>query len=213
MTKPASLRLRATLIHLGASAVVAALAWWLVFRIWYPWPLAMLAGGASLFSILVAVDVVIGPALTAVVANPRKPRAELLRDLSIILVLQISAFAYGMYTVAAARPVALAFEVDLFRLVTAIEVDEPSLPKAPENLRELSWTGPVTLAAIKPHTADEQFRTIELGLAGIALASMPQYWREYSQESAKAWAKSKPVSELLVRHPGAVTVSSGLRAR
>ena len=35
------------------------------------------------------------------------------------------------------------------------------------NLRSLSWTGPVTLAAMKPADPAEQVRTIELGLAGI----------------------------------------------
>jgi hypothetical protein len=208
-----SLRVRATLIHLCGSALVAALAWLLVFRVWYPWPLAVLAGGASLFTILVAVDVIIGPALTAVVANPRKPRAELMRDLAVVLALQLAAFAYGMYTVAAARPVALAFEVDLFRLVTAVEVDTPSLPKAPAALQQLPWTGAVTLAAVKPGSAAEQLRTIELGLAGIPLAALPEYWREYSQESAKAWAASKPVAELLSRHPDAAGAINAMAAQ
>lgn len=192
-----NLRFRATVIHLAGSAGVAALAWWLVSAIWYPEPLAALAGGTALFVILVSVDVIIGPALTAVVANPRKGRRALVRDLSVILALQLSAFGYGMYTMAAARPVALAFEIDLFRVVSAAEVDTQTLSKAPASLRSLSWTGPATLAAVKPADPAEQFRTIELGLAGIPLAALPEHWREYAPLAAKAWAVSTPVSDLL----------------
>ena len=192
-----SLRLRATGIHLAGSTAVAAIAWWLVFRLWYPAPLDALAGGTTLFMLLVAVDVVIGPALTAVVASGKKPRLELARDLAVILTLQLSAFGYGLYTMALARPVAIAFEVDLFRVVSAIDVDLATLSAAPARLRSLSWSGPKTIAAVKPTDAAEQLRTIELGLAGVALATLPIHWREYAPLAAEAWAVAKPVSELL----------------
>ena len=194
---PVNLRFRATAIHLAGSACVASVAWWLVSVVWYPEPLAALAGGSALFAILVAVDVVIGPALTAVVADPRKGRRELVRDLSVILLLQLSAFAYGMYSMAAARPVALAFEIDLFRVVTAAEVNTQTLSQAPASLRSLSWTGPVTLASVKPTNPAEQLRTIDLGFAGVPLAALPEYWREYAPLAATAWAVSKPVAALL----------------
>lgn len=208
-----SRRMRATAIHLAGSSAVAALAWLLVSFVWYPSPLAELAGGAALFAILVSVDVVIGPALTAVVASPSKARTELVRDLSVILLLQLCAFGYGMYTVAAARPVAIAFEVDLFRVVTAAEVDVESLPKAPPSLRQLSWRGPATLAAVKPANSVEQLRTIELGLAGIALAALPEHWREYAQESGRAWTAAKPVSTLVAQHANAAPDVNRIAAR
>ena len=192
-----SLRFRATVIHLIGSAFVAVLAWWLVSVVWYPDPLTELAGGSALFLILVTVDVVIGPALTAVVADARKGRRELVRDLSVILLLQLSAFAYGMYSMAAARPVALAFEIDLFRVVTAAEVNTQTLAQAPASLRSLSWTGPVTLASVKPTDPAEQLRTIDLGFAGVPLAALPEHWREYAPLASKAWAVAKPVAELL----------------
>jgi hypothetical protein len=195
-------RLRAAGIHLGASIAAGAIACWLVFALWYAAPLAELAGGATLFAILVGVDLVMGPALTAVIANPRKSRRELTRDLAMIVLLQSAAFGYGIYTMAAARPVAIAFEVDLFRVVSAADVDETTLDLAPPALRKLSWTGPVMLMVVKPTQADEQFRSIELGLAGIPLAAMPRYWREYAPAAAQVVAACKPVAALLEKHPG-----------
>ncbi len=196
-----NLRTRAAGLHLLGSLLLAGLAWWLVFRLWYPPPFAELAGGAALFLILVAVDVVIGPALTAVVASPKKPRAELLRDLAVILVLQFAAMGYGLYTMAVARPVAIAFEVDLFRVVSAVDVDETTLSSAPPALRQLSWTGPVVLAAVKPSDPAEQFRTIELGMAGVPLAALPAHWRDYAPSAAKAWAAAQPAAMLIAKQP------------
>lgn len=196
-------RVRNTVIHLVCSVTVAAIAWLLTSAVWFPAPLGALAGGTALFLILVSVDVVMGPALTAIVLNPNKPRSELHRDLSVIVVLQMAAFAYGLYSMAQARPVAVVFEVDLFRPVSAAEVDVDALKEAPESFQHLPWTGPMLIAVIKPTDPNEQLRSIDLGLAGIPLAAMPRYWRPYAQLSAAAWAKAQPVAALLATHPQA----------
>ena len=95
-------RTRASAIHLVASTVVAALAGALVFFLWYPLPFREIAGGRELFLLLVAIDVVLGPLITLAVFNPRKPRTELVRDLSVVVLLQLAALAYGLHTVALA---------------------------------------------------------------------------------------------------------------
>lgn len=112
-----------------------------------------------------------------------------------------AALAYGLYSVAAARPAALVFEVDLFRLVTVADIDPAVLAEAPANLRTLSWSGPRLMAAVKPTDPDEQLRTIELGLSGIPLAALPQYWRAYETQAEQVWEKSRPVSDLLAKYP------------
>ncbi len=194
-------RLRAAGIHLAVCVVVAALVALVVFLCWYPAPFADLTHVAPIFLMLVGIDIVVGPALTLVVAKPTKPRAELLRDLSVIALLQLSALAYGVHSVASARPVALAFEVDLFRLVTANEIDDASLAEAPAALRELPWRGPRLMAVVKPDDPSEQLRTIDLGLAGVPLAALPKYWRDYASLADEVWRKSKPVALLLEKHP------------
>ncbi len=59
-------------MSLNHRAFIAALAAALVFLVWYPSPYSTLAGGTGLFLLIVSVDVVMGPALTAVVASPGK---------------------------------------------------------------------------------------------------------------------------------------------
>jgi hypothetical protein len=198
---PISPRIRAGLVHLGVSAVVAAVASLLVFFVWYPSPFSTLAGGTSLFLILVFVDVVMGPALTLVAARPGKGRGELTRDLAIIVALQLVAFVYGMYTMALARPVALVYEVDRLRVIIAADLEPSSLADAPKEFQSLSWTGPQTLAVIKPTEIAELMKSVELGLAGVPLAALPKYWRSYESLADEAWRRSLPMAPLVARHP------------
>ena len=199
--RPEFTRLKVAGIHLLASGVVAAVAATLVFLVWYPPPFAAMAGGTSLFVLLASVDVILGPALTAVVASPGKRRAELVRDLGVIIVIQLAAFAYGLYTMALARPVILAFEVDRLRLVTAADIDPVTLHEAPVAFQRLSWTGPRMVAAIKPSNPDKQLRSIELDLAGVGLAMQPGQWRDYGAHTDAVWDRARPAAQLLATYP------------
>ncbi len=168
----------------------------LIFGLWYPGPYRALAGGTALFLLIAAVDVVMGPLLTLVVFNPAKPRRELRRDLGTVAVLQIAALAYGAWTMAAARPTHLAFEVDLFRVVTAADLAQSSLQEAPPELRRLPWTGPVLIGALPPRNPDEQYESIMRGLAGQHLAATPRYWVAFDTLRDQARAKAQPLQVL-----------------
>jgi len=194
-------RLRAVGLHLAGSAVIAFVAWWLVFNLWYPEPLAVIAGGAELFALLMIVDLMLGPALTAVVANPSKARGYLIRDIGVILAIQIGALVYGLHIMAVARPVAIVFELDLFRVVAATEIEADQLGLAPPALQQLSWLGPVTLATIKPTESKERLDILDLGLAGIHLAALPRYWRNYDDHAGLAWERAFPITKVLKQQP------------
>lgn len=209
----ANRRPRAVAIHLAASAVLAGLASMLVFLVWYPSPFDAIAGGATLFLMLVGVDMVLGPALTAVVANPAKPLRELRRDLVVIVLLQFAGMVYGLYTVALARPVFLSFEVDRFRVLAAADVEPEALRGAPPALRSLPWTGPRFIAAVKPSKPDELMRSVELGLAGFDLSMIPANWREYGSQTDAVWRASKPVPALLARYPQATAAMAAVATR
>ena len=196
-------RMRAAGIHFAISVAIAALASLLVFGVWYPSPYSAIAGGLSLFVLLVSVDVALGPLLTAVAASPGKPRAELVRDLCFIALVQLAAFGYGMFTIAMARPVHLVFEIDRFKVVSAADIEPESLAKAPAALRSLPWTGPTVIAAFKPTDPDELMRSVELGLAGIDLAVQPARWVEYASVTDAAWRAARPVAALARRYPQA----------
>ena len=194
-------RFRAAAVHLLASALVAGLVAVLIFRLWYPAPFDTIAGGASLFVLLVSVDVVLGPALTLVAASPSKPSREFRRDLAVIIALQIAAFGYGVSTIAVARPVFISFEIDRFRVVTAGDVESDQLVAAPPELRSMPWWGPELIAAVKPTDPGEQLKSIELGLAGFDLSMIPKNWRSYASQRDAVWKAARPIAILASKYP------------
>jgi hypothetical protein len=198
-TSPLTARLKATALHVVCSATVIAGVAALVFGLWYPGPYRELAGGGRLFWLIAGVDLVMGPLLTLVVFNIQKKRAELARDVGLIAVLQVLALAYGVWTMAAARPVHQVFEVDLFRVVTANAVATQELPRAPEALRRLPLTGPTVIGVVKPTDPQALFETMMLGAQGTHLASLPPYWVPYEQLRTEALSRSKSLSALKPR--------------
>lgn len=109
---------KASAIHLIASALIAVAAAAIVFFVWFPFPYRALAGGQKLFWVLVAVHVACGPLLTLIVFDPKKPRSELKFDFTVIALIQIVCLCYGLYALSSARPVVLAFETDRFVAVS-----------------------------------------------------------------------------------------------
>lgn len=70
-------KLKAFSVHFVATALVAALAALLVFKLWYPYPFADMMGGTKLFLLVVACDLALGPLMSLVIYNPKKTRKEL----------------------------------------------------------------------------------------------------------------------------------------
>ena len=192
-------RLIASGVHLALSGLVALAAGATVFLFWYPAPFGEMAGGFSLFFLVVTVDVVMGPMLTAVVFNKTKPRGELARDLSVIAVLQLCALVYGLQSIYEARPVLLSFEVDRFRLVSAADVQTEELMSAPKGYQTLSLSGPRLVASPKPQDPGEQLRSIDLGLRGIDLSMVPRYWQPYEPYAMQAVRRARPIDLLVQR--------------
>ena len=194
-------RFQAAGIHLCISLVIAALAATLVFALWYPYPYRDLSGGRELFTMLVSIDVILGPLLTLAVFNLKKPRAQLVRDLAIIGLMQLLALGYGLWTVYQARPVHMVFEMDRFRVTHAADIDPELLAKAPPSLQALPNTGP-TMLAVRPLLNSEKFSLTMAALSGAQMAFRPDLWQPYDADAAqRAWQAAKPATDLLKKYP------------
>lgn len=192
-------RLKASGIHLCLSVVVALLAALLVFGLWYPYPYREISGGRELFLIVVIVDVILGPLITLAVFNRAKPWIELRRDLVIVVLIQLSALGYGLWTVFVARPVHMVFEYDRFRVVHAVDVPSVLLSRAPNNINALPITGP-TLLSLRPFKdAKEKMDATMAALEGVSLSARPDLWQRYEMAKNEIWQVAKPVAELKVR--------------
>lgn len=194
-------RLRATAIHLGISLTLAGLAALLVFFVWYPAPYWEISGGRNLFLLVVSVDVIMGPLMTLVVFNRNKPNRELYRDLSVIGLLQLAALAYGLWTVAVARPVHLAFEIDRFRVVHAVDIPAELLGKAPAELRQLPLMGPTLLSVRAFKDSKESFDATMAAVQGLPLSARPDLWQRYEDAKPEILKRARSLAELKTRFP------------
>ena len=189
-------------VHLVVSLVVALGSAALVFGVWYPYPYGELAGGRELFILLVTVDVICGPLLTIIVFNPAKPRSELRFDIAAVVMVQVLALIYGLFSVMQARPVFLAFEGDQFRVVSVPDVQMGDINKALPAFRSLSLTGPrligVKLAA---PGGSEYLQSIQLSLQGVPPAFRPSRWVGYQEQVQNVIAHAKPLTELRAKYP------------
>jgi hypothetical protein len=193
-------RAKAAGIHLLISLLIAALAASLVFLLWYPWPFRIVSGGEELFLLIISVDVILGPLLTFAVFNRAKPRSELKRDLTVVVLLQMAALAYGLYTVYLARPVVVAYETDRLRVVTHVQVQHEQLPAARPEFRELSLTGP-RLVGTRNSKSDELIKSVDESLQGIDVSMRPSYWVPYAESKDRVLKRARGLDVLHKQYP------------
>jgi hypothetical protein len=195
-------RLRPALIHLAASAALAALVAAVVFDLWFPGAYRQFSGGTELFMLVVGVDLALGPLITLVIFDRRKPLAELRRDVAIVIVLQLAALGYGLHMVSISRPVVLALEEDRFRVVAVSGVYVKELPAARPEFRGPSLTGPRLVRSVTPTDPNKKFESISLGLSGYDIGARPSLWQPWDGEArAEALAHAQPLTTLARRYP------------
>ena len=195
-------RIQAALIHLGASMAVAVVVATMVFAFWYPGAYRSFSGGTELFLLVVGVDLGLGPLITLVIFDRRKPIKELQRDIAVVVVLQLAALVYGLNMVSISRPVVIALEEDRFRVVPASGVYLEELPVASSEFRSLSLTGPRLVRSALPTDPDERTKALSLGFRGYDIGARPALWSPWDAAArAEALAHAKPIAQLALRHP------------
>ncbi len=113
-------RLRAAAIHLVLSAAGACAVLALVLLAWYPPPMPRLLGVDAILTIMLCVDVVLGPLFTLIVFDRRKRRLQW--DLTVIAALQLGALAYGLHAVYQGRPAFIVLVKDRFEVVSPADL-------------------------------------------------------------------------------------------
>lgn len=195
-------RYKASLTHFGISLAIAALVFVAVRFGWYPGPLFEGAGGLELLLLIVCVDVTLGPLITLIIFVPGKKGLKF--DLVTIGVVQVAALVYGLWAIAEARPVFVAFVKDRFELVRAIDIEDEDLARGSDaSGRSLSWFGPRYVGATPPRDPAEQLRLMDSALSGKDIHTYPKYYVTYASLAAQAAAKGAPIAKLRSLNPGA----------
>jgi hypothetical protein len=205
-------RLRAFALHLSLSVLVVGAGIVTMAWAWYPSPLADLEGWLHLLMYVLAVDVVLGPICTFLVYAPGKKSLRF--DLTVIALIQVSAFAYGIYTSAIARPVYLVFLKDRFEVVSAADYPKEELEAAKQSpFLDFSWRGPKPVTAVMPENKEDKNRIMFSAIFGGGLKVSPRFYQPYSTVVATAIAQGKPLSAIQAAAPEqAKTVEEWLHA-
>lgn len=195
-------RKNAFLIHLGLSALVVGTVLVLVMVFWYPAPWMQVIGAANVLSILVAVDLIVGPCLTLLLYKPGKP--GLVFDLCMIGLVQLGALGYGVNTVYQERPYYVVFVKDRFEVLAYRDIDAQAIRDVA--LRRKSWREPVMAIASLPTDSAARNRVLEETLfeGKPDIHARPEFWRPYAGNIAEVLPGARPIEQLLEWRPGLI---------
>jgi hypothetical protein len=178
-------RLTAFGLHLLGSATALTLILGGLYLGWYRWPGWYLTGVLHVVAILAAVDLVLGPSLTAIIANPKKPRRELARDIGIIVAVQVIALGYGALTLWRGRPLYYTYSINRLELVQASDVPADEARRARAESPDLApywYSRPRWIWAPLPADGDLAAKIAQQAVMGGAdVIDMPRYFKPWSQ--------------------------------
>jgi hypothetical protein len=179
-------RLKAFGLHLAASASALSLILGLLYLGWYHWPGWRLTDVTPVVTVLIGVDLVLGPLMTLIIANGKKSRRELTRDVGIIVAVQLCALIYGSTALWNGRPLYYAFSESELQLVQAYDInsDEAALGRQKNPSLAPHWYSlPRWIWAPLPQNPEESNKIVldaTLG-KGDDVTSMPRYFKPWDQ--------------------------------
>ena len=159
---------------------------------------------------IVSIDVIVGPLITLAIFNPKKTRQALTFDISIVASVQVLALSYGLWTMAAARPLYMVFEKDLFRIVHASDVAGSALYQPPAGIDPNPITGPSLLAIHMPTDPKAKDAVLTAALYGMFEAYQRNLWVPYQSATTLVLAAAKPVTNLKEQFPSQAAAISTL---
>lgn len=182
-------RLRAGGIHLTLTATLIGIVVALGLLYWYPLGLFSATGGLHVFLILLMVDLTLGPTLTTIVYVPGK--RGLLFDLVTIVVLQLAALGYGVWTLQAGRPVYVAFVADRFEVIRAKDLEEKRWKNRPH-----LFAGVEIVGTRLPTDPAKRTELVIASMSGLDLQHFPEYYVPYPSVAPEVLKAARPLSEL-----------------
>lgn len=193
-------RIKAFAWHLLGSATALTLTLGFLYIGWFHWPGWYLADLPAVLVIMVGVDVVLGPLLTFLIANPAKARRVLARDVGLIVLMQLVAFGYGAATLWHGRPLYYAFSENCLSLVQAQDIDPQAAALAREQKSAFAphwYSVPRWIWAPLPNDSAEAERIMKSAIAGgFDVTARPQYYRPWADGAAQLRGQLKRLDDI-----------------
>jgi hypothetical protein len=193
-------RLTAFGLHLTGSACALTLILGGLWLGWYRWPGWYLSAVLHVVGIVVLVDLVIGPTLTLMVANPRKSRRELARDIGMIVTVQLVALVYGAATLWMGRPLYYTFSSDRLELVQASDLEKSEIALARKQNPTFAphwYSLPRWVWAPLPQNSDEAIKIATSSIfGGTDVIEMPRYFKTWQDARPKIREQLKRLEDI-----------------
>ena len=189
-------RIKFFIKHLSASFIVALLVLGWVFTLWYPAPLAKATGVTHIVLLMIAIDVIVGPVLGFIVYKAHKKSLKF--DLMVIVLLQIFALGYGVYSVSEGRPVWTVFNGNRFELVRNNEIIDASANSRVDNeYYHPSLLGPKYVAVkIAEDQLEREKNMFEELQGSISLAQRPERYVAIAEANGRIIETAEDISDL-----------------
>src|SRR5690606_34313680 len=200
MSRKMSNRLKFFLGHLFVSILIALFVIGLIFFLWYPSPLGGAVGVTHIFLMLLAIDVIVGPVLGLLVYKEGKKTLKF--DLSVIIIIQIAALCYGVFSIEQGRPAWLVFHADRFELVRKNDLILEKIDQASPQFQQVSLAGP-QFTAVKSASSVQQHQNdiFTEVLGGISIAQQPERNIELTQNKSQLQKCALPHKKLEKYNP------------
>lgn len=187
------------LVTLGLAIAAAVV----IFFVWYPDPFQAMLGGTKFFLLITICDLVLGPLTSLIIYNSKKTRRALVFDYSVVGIVQIAAFVYGVMSMADARPVYVAFVKDRFEVVIAKELADQDLRNAKDDYRTRPKTGPVLVGTQSPTDREERNALVFAAMEGKDVQNFPRYYVPYEANAEVIRQRARSLDDLRKNHPEA----------
>ncbi len=193
-------RLKALGLHLLASTCALSLILGTLYFGWYRWPGWYLADVVHVVVVMAGVDVVVGPLLTFVIARSTKPRRELVRDISMIVAVQLFALIYGTTSLWSGRPLYYAYSETVLQMVQAYDIDAPESALGRQQNPEFAphwYSLPRWIWAPLPQDTQAREKIVGSAIAGgDDVISMPRYFKSWEQGLPTLRTRLKKVGDV-----------------
>lgn len=177
-------RLKAFAWHFSGSATALLLVLGTLYLGWYHWPGWYLTGMLHVLPVVVGVDVVLGPLLTFIVANPKKTHRQLARDIACIVVVQLVALSYGSFTLWKGRPLYYTFDGRVLSPTQGIDLQPDEIALAQKTNPDFAphwYSLPRWAWAPKPDKKAFEAIATSAVKAGYDVTAMPRFFKPWNE--------------------------------
>ena len=179
-------KLKASLIHLSISILLIALLVGSIIFFLFPRYFISVTDFKEVATLILSIDLVLGPLLTFVVYKPRKKTLKF--DLGVIASIQLSALIYGAYALYQVHPVYVTFNVDRFTVVSAKDADPKKAKYDEYRVSKLS-AGKLAFAKIPESLEKRNELLLSSAMGGEDLEQREEYYEPIKDNISEIIAK------------------------